>query len=404
MSSRLDRGESFVGVAYAFAVTMLGTTLPTPLYPIYEREVGFSGLVVTVIFATYAVGVIAALLLFGQLSDRIGRRRMLLPGLAFAAASSIVFLLADALAPLLLGRVLSGLSAGIFTGTATAALVDLAPEERRGRATLVATAVNLGGLGLGPLLAGILAELAPAPLRLPYVAHLALLLPAGLAIWLMTEPAEVEAEPAGVRLRPQRLHVPAEMRGTFVRATTAAFAAFATLGLFSAIAPAFLGELLGLPNHALTGVVVFAAFAASTIGQLGVGRIGGERALPGGCVLMIAGMGLIASGLAASSLALLVAGAIVAGLGNGLSFRAGLAEVNAESPVENRGEVASSFFVVSYLALSIPIVGIGVAAQAFGLRAAGLAFSGFVALLALVVLLSLARRAPAARRSSARTR
>src|SRR2546428_4966125 len=146
----LSRRSGFAAAAYAFAVTMLGTALPTPLYAIYRSEFGFSELMVTVVFATYAAGVIAALLLAGHLSDEIGRRRALLPGLAFSALSAVVFLLADGLGLLIAGRVLSGLSAGIFTGTATATLLDLAPPEQRGRATLVATVANIGGLGLGP--------------------------------------------------------------------------------------------------------------------------------------------------------------------------------------------------------------------------------------------------------------
>src|SRR2546421_9691812 len=117
---------AFVGAAYAFAVTMLGTTLPTPLYPLYQRRFGFSELMITVIFATYTAGVICALLLLGGLSDEIGRRPMLGLGLAFSALSAVAFLLANGLGLLLVGRVLSGLSAGAFTGTATPARVELA--------------------------------------------------------------------------------------------------------------------------------------------------------------------------------------------------------------------------------------------------------------------------------------
>ncbi|MEA2248680.1 MAG: hypothetical protein QOH46_3209, partial [Solirubrobacteraceae bacterium] len=153
---------------FALTIAMLGTTLPTPLYALYRERFGFSELMITVIFATYAAGVIASLLLFGRLSDQVGRRRMLLPGLALAALSAIAFLIADGLALLLVGRVLSGLSAGIFTGTATATLMDLAAPERRARATLVATVANMGGLGCGPLLAGLLSEWAGSPLRLVF--------------------------------------------------------------------------------------------------------------------------------------------------------------------------------------------------------------------------------------------
>jgi MFS family permease len=382
------RRASTVAVGYAFAVAMLGTTMPTPLYPLYQQRIHFSDLVVTIVYAAYGIGVLATLLLAGGLSDRYGRRALLGPGLAVAGASSVVFLLADGLAALFVGRILSGLSAGIFTGTATAALLDLAPAKGRQRATLIATVVNIGGLGLGPLLSGALAQLAPDPLRTPYAVHLALLLPAAALIWLMPEPAEIEPRHSGRGLRVARLRVPPEVRGTFVRAATAAFSAFATLGLFSAVAPAFLGKLLGERSHLLTGTVVFVAFAASTAGQLALERFPAQLALPIGCGVVIVGMGLIASGLAVSSLALLIVGAVGAGFGSGLSFRGALGAINAESPPESRGEVNSSLFVVAYLALSIPIVGIGIAAQAFGLRAAGLAFSACVALLALLVLVS----------------
>src|SRR5215207_2974489 len=151
---------------------MLGATLPTPLYPIYEQELGFGGLMVTVVFATYAVGVLAALLVVGRLSDQLGRKAVLFPGLAVAAASSLVFLIPHSLPALFAGRLLSGVSAGVFTGVATAAIIDLAPAGGRARAGLLAASVNV--LGLGPVVAGVLADHAPHPLVLPYLLHVAL--------------------------------------------------------------------------------------------------------------------------------------------------------------------------------------------------------------------------------------
>jgi MFS family permease len=391
----LGRRAATFGVAYAFFVTMVGTTLPTPLYPIYEARFGFSELIVTVVFATYALGVLVALLLLGQSSDEVGRRPVMFVGLALAAASSIVFLLTSALGPLLLGRFLSGLSAGIFTGTATAALVDFAPEGASDRGTLIAALVTVSGLGTGPLLAGLLAQFAPDPLRIPYAVHLGLLVPAALVILLVPESVKVRRGRANFRI--QRLSVPPQMRAIFIRAATASFAAFAVLGLFSAVAPSFLTKLLHLTSHWLPGVVVFLLLAASAVGQVALELTTPEVALPLGSAVIVAGCGLIAGGVAASSLALLLAGAVVAGLGIGLAFRAGLTIVERRSPSAQRAEVASSFFVVSYVAISLPIVGIGVAAQAAGLRDAGIVFTGLVGLLALSVTVSLlSRRASSA--------
>jgi MFS family permease len=333
--------------------------------------------------------VIVSLLLVGRLSDEIGRRPVLLPGLAFSALSAVVFLLANGVAPLFVGRIVSGFSAGIFTGTATATLVDFAPPGRAGRGTLVATAANMLGLGFGPLLAGILAEYASHPLRLPFWVDLALLVPATLAIIAMPEPVSVRGRP---RLRPEALRVPESVRAIFIRASLAGFAGFAVLGLFTAVSPAFLGQTLHITNEAVVGLVVFAVFAASAVGQLGYDAVPGGLALPVGCGGLIAGMVLLAIGLAAPSLALLVTGGVVAGIGQGLSFRAGLAGINAEAPTEDRAAVASSFFVVAYLALAVPVIGVGLLAEAVGLKTAGLVFAGVVAAIAAVVLALLARR------------
>ncbi len=381
------RTAGFTATALALVVGMMGTTLPTTLYALYRQRFGFSELMVTVVFAVYAAGVIAALLLLGRLSDQVGRRRMLLPALGLSALSAGVFLLADGLPLLLTGRIVSGFSAGIFTGTATATLVDLAPAGRRGRATLVAAVANMGGLGLGALLAGVVSQWAGAPLRLIFWVYLALLVPAAIGIWAMPEPLTSTSRP---RLRARLPRVPSNLRKVFVRAALAAFAGFAVLGLFTAVAPAFLGQDLGVTNRAAVGLVVFSVFAASTAGQAMLALLPEDMALPAGCVALIAGMALLALSLAVSSLPLLVAASVTAGVGHGLSFRAGLAALNAGSPAAQRAEVASSFFVVAYIGISLPVIGEGALAQAIGLRPAGLAFAAAVAALAAVALTLLA--------------
>ncbi len=376
------RGWPLAAAAYVFAVTMCGTTLPAPLYGLYQQQLGFSALMITVIFAVYAVGVIAALLLFGQVSDVVGRRPVLLGALVLSAASALCFLFESGLTELFAGRVLSGLSAGLVTGTATVAVIEVAPPRWRNSAALVATAANMGGLGSGPLLAGLLARYAPTPLRTVYVVDLALLAVAGVALLVVPETVRTAGEdrPAALRVRWPR--VPAQTRAVFVPAAMAGFAGFATLGLFTSVAPSFLSEVLGVEDRAVAGAVVFSLFAASTTGQLLMRRVGERRALPWGCAVLVAGMSAIAASLAAASLPLLVAGALIAGLGQGLSFQAAVATVARRSPEERRAEVTSALFVAMYVAISIPVVGVGALAVAVGLRTAGLVFAGCVALLA----------------------
>jgi MFS family permease len=381
------RNAGFVLVAYAFLVTMIGTTLPTPLYPLFEERYSFGELTVTVIFAVYALGVIAGLLVFGNLSDEIGRKPVLLLGLAFSAASAFLFVFAGSLAPIYAGRVVSGLSAGIFTGTATAMLVDLAPGGSRRLASLVAVVVNLGGLGVGTLLSGLLADYCAFPLRLPFIVDLGLLAPAFLGLLVTPE----TVEPQAFRFRLQRLRVPSEVRAVFVRGAAAGFGSFAVAGVFSSVAPVFLGQILGRTSHALAGALVFILFSSSIVGQLGLRRLSDRRALEIGCVLLAGGVGLLALALGIESLAALISSACVVGLGQGLVVGAALAAINQRAPVEHRAETASSFFVVMYVGLSVPVIGVGIAANSWTLRGAGIAFCAAVAALVLAVLASLAR-------------
>ena len=380
----LGRPTGFVLAAYAFLITMVGTTLPTPLYPLFQERYGFGELLVTVIFAIYAFGVIAGLILFGGLSDEVGRKPLLLLGLAFSGANALLFLLAGSLVPIYAARIVSGFSAGIFTGTATAFLVDLAPEGRQRAATLVAVIVNLGGLGCGTLLSGVLADLAPHPLRTPFAVDLALLVPATLGVLLTPETVERR----GVRVRLQRLGVPPEVRGVFVRGSAAAFAAFAVGGVFSSVGPSFLGRVLGEHSHTLAGLLVFVLFGSSLVGQLIVRRLSDRRALTVGCALQLVGAGLLGLAIGVESLSALFASSVVAGLGQGVVIGAALAAINQRAPVERRGETASSFFVVIYVGLSVPVIGAGLAIAAFSLKSAGIAFSIGVAALVAAVLVS----------------
>ncbi|AGK81681.1 MFS transporter [Streptomyces microflavus] len=383
----------YPAAAAVFAIGMAGTTLPTPLYGLYREELGFSELMVTVVFAVYALGVIATLLLAGNVSDETGRRPVLLAALGFSAASALCFLFEGGLPALFAGRLLSGFAAGLLSGAATVTVMELAPPGGAARAGLAATAANMGGLGCGPLLAGLLAEYAPWPLRLPFVVHLALIAAAAVLTWLL--PETVTSSGRRPRLRPQGLAVPPQVRGVFAPSALAAFAGFSLLGLFTAVAPAFMAETLDVHNLALAGLVVFSVFLASTAGQALMGRVGERRALPGGCFVLVAGLVLVAASLLLASLPLLVAGALCGGLGQGLAFRGAVTAISAAAPPEHRAATVSAFFVIAYLGISLPVVGVGALTLGIGLRNAGLTFAGCVLVLALGVGLYLARRPPA---------
>jgi MFS family permease len=394
-SRPLSRAAASALVTFAFVTTMVGATLPTPVYPLYQDRFRLDELTLTVVYAVYAAGVITALVFLGPLSDQVGRRRMLLLGLGLSAAGAVTFLVAADLPTLIVGRLLSGLAAGTVTGAATAALLDLAHPDRPGRASLIAAAANMGGLGLGPLLAGGLAEYAPHPLRLSFLVHLGLVAAALLGVRLLpaTRPARGTVRP---RLQPVR--VPAGTRATFIRATAPGFAGFAVLGLFTAVSGNLLGAVAHGTNHLVTGLVAAVGFAAALVGQVISTGTTPHRALRSGCVVLLAASALVAAGLTTRSPALLVVAAVAAGAGLGLSFRAGLAVVTADCPAGQRAAVASAYFTTVYIALSVPVIGVGAGAQRVGWATAATAFAVVVGLLPLAALLALGRDGSAAPR------
>lgn len=373
----------FFGIALSFSVTMIGTTLPTPLYPIYQDVFGFSQLMITIIFAVYAGGVIAALVITGRWSDQLGRRPLLFAGLACSLISDVLFWQANGLGLILTGRILSGFSAGIFTGTATVAVMEAAPPHWRERATFIATAANMGGLGLGPMFAGALSQYLPAPLALPYLAHTGLAVLALLCVWRAQETVSRPAQP---KLSLQRLSVPREVRGVFIPAAIAGFAGFAVCGFFTSIAPAMMGKVLGYDNRLLIGFVAGSIFIASTVGQFMQGKLPLNLRLPAGSATLVLGVIPVALGIHFQSLALFMLGAVIAGMGQGIAFRAGMGAITAASPANERAAVASTFFIVAYVAISLPVIGIGLMASVISLQATGIIFAAFVGSLAAVAL------------------
>ena len=380
-------GRSFALLAYSFVAIMIGTTMPTPMYALYSDRLQFSVATTTVIFAIYAGGVLLALLVFGSWSDAVGRRPVLLAGAVCALLSAVVFLAADTVPMLLIGRFLSGLSAGLFTGTATAAVIEAAPPSWHERAPAVATVANIGGLGGGPLLAGMLVQYAPAPLHLAFVVHIVLVVLAVAAVLLVPE-----TSPRTGRIGLQSLSVPTQVRPVFLVAALAAFAGFAVTGLFTSVAPAFLAEVIGIDNHALAGLTASSIFAASAVAQLVSTRIPPQRAVALGCAILIVGMAVLVGALVLSSLPALIAAAIISGVGQGISFSRGLAAVVESTPAGRRAEVSSTYFVIAYIAVAVPVIGAGFAAQAWGLRTSGIVFSVAMGMLAAASLAAILRR------------
>jgi MFS family permease len=333
-------------------------TAPTPLWPTYERVDHFGPLTVTFAFATMVAGIAVTLAIVGHLSDRMGRRRIIVPALGVGVAAAIVFTASSSLAGLLVGRFLTGIALGLMVATATAYLGDLYRQARpdlpnSGVPSLVAGVAGLGGLALGPLVSGSIAEITSKPLSVSY-APFGILMLIFLGLALVT-PETVDHR-ALLTQQPARFSLNPAGRRAFIAASSVGFCAFAVSGLFSSLGAIIIHGKLGLTSVFVGGMGTFAVFAASAISQIALRKLA-----PGS--MMIVGASLFPIGLALTVIALIhpalwvfLVAAAIAGAGAGLLFKAGLGESATAATPESRAGVLALFFIISYLGMGIPSV------------------------------------------------
>ena len=352
--------------ACGIGLIYVGSTLLTPLYPIYRRQFQFSELVVTAIYAVYVVGNLAVLFFFGRLSDQIGRRAATSIAIAITAASALLFLFADGVAGLFPARVLNGFAAGLGAGALTAWIAELEPRGDRTRAAVVASAANLGGLALGALLAGVLAQFAPWPLRLPYIAFLILLFALFVALRIVDETVQRPVGSIGkLQLRP-RIGVPRQLRLAFVAPAAIAFAAFALGGFYAALAPEMLARSLHRGTPLVVGGIVALFFSSGALAAVLTRALRGRNAMLVALVLLWIGLGLLTLAEALHSMSLLVLASILTGAAMALGYRGSLQIINEIAPERQRAELVSSYLLVCYSANSLPVIGVGVLSLPLG--------------------------------------
>jgi MFS family permease len=380
-------GKAAVAVVAALiGVMFAGSTLLTPLYVIYKQRFGFSGITLTLIYAVYVVGNLAALLVFGRLSDQIGRRRAAMPALAVAALSTLIFLFADAAATLYWARMLSGLGVGVAAGTGTAWLAELVGEDDKARATMIATSTNFVGLALGPLVSGLLAQFAPWPLHLSFVVYLAVVLVLAVFIWHTPETVTHRLRALGnVSLTP-RVGVPRKIRVQFVAPAVTGFGAMALVGFFAALAPSILAQELHHTSHAAAGALVFELAAICAVAIVATHSLSSRAAMLWALALMIPSVAMLVAAQVFASLVVMIAATAVCALSAGLGYRGGLQVVNQIAPEDRRAEVVSSFFVCCFMGNAVPVIGVGVISAYSSLPLASSIFAAMIALFALVAL------------------
>jgi hypothetical protein len=348
----------FSAVAFAFLIVMAFATLPSPLYGLYRTRDNLSAFTITLVYAIWAGGTIAALLAVPAVASRIGRRGVMLTSVATMMASAALLASWKSLAGLLIGRLFTGFAVGLVAGTAFTYLIELRLRQGANanvaRARNIGTAINVGALGIGPLVAGCLAEWVRKPLVLPYLLWIALGGLAFLALTIAPETGKRTHDASAAKQPRVWVSLPA---------ATATLAAFSANGLFAGLSGLFLATTLHNHSHALAGATLFIVFSAGVASQLATARLRASLVLRLGGASMLVGLVLLVTSvrLSSPSLALfLISGGLI-GAGSGAVFKGTTGIVLEAAAPENRLAMTAQLLIALFIGLSIPVIGAGVA-------------------------------------------
>ncbi len=354
---------------------------PSPLYGIYRAQLRFSATTLTAVFATYALVLLLTLLIFGSVSDYLGRRRVILAVLVVTAGACGVFLAAHDVGLLFAARALQGIAVGAATGALGAALLDLQPEGS-GLAPLITTAASLLGLGAGALGASVLAQYGPAPTRLVWWLLLGASIAAAAGILAIPEPG---TRRPGVlaSLRPQ-VGVPPQARATFATAVPCLIAVWALSGLYQSLGPSLAVQVTGSRDLVWGGLPVFLLTGVAAGATLAFRALTPRTAMLAGCLVLLAGLAVTFAAIATITAAAFLAGTAIAGVGSGLALLGVNRTLIPLAPPGQRAGLIAAIFIISFLGLSIPALIAGVATTHVGLHRTALAYCAAIAALAAV--------------------
>ena len=337
--------------AFALFAVAAGTNVPTPLLLVYRDTLDLGPDVLTAAFGVYAAGLVPALFLAGPLSDRLGRRKVVLPLIVLAAMTSLLLITAASSVPLLfVGRFLQGaVSGGVFSvGSAwVAELSAIAGAGAAGRRTAVAMT---GGFSLGPLVSGLLAQYAPLPTTLPYLVHV-VLIACGVVV-ARTLPETVDVR----RIRPDvrgPLVLPADRRTLLTVLLPMSVCVYAFPSVVISAVPLLVET--SAPPVLLTGILAGLTLGAGALAAPLQRRVGRWTAALG-VSLGSAGYSVAILGASTASPPLLLVAALLLGSGSGLVLAAGLGLTARLSQPERRGALSATFLGCAYIGFSAPFI------------------------------------------------
>ncbi len=374
---RLGAAMSLALLGSVLVMFLAASSVPSPLYDLYRVEWHFSSLMMTAVFAVYAFTLLAALLLFGRLSDHVGRRPVVLCAIVLEIVSIVLFHQADSVGWLMAARALQGFATGIATSTLSAALIDC--DQDRG--ALVNSVAPMIGMGIGSLGSGLLVQFAASPMTLPYEWLLVVLSVQGVATWFVRE--TVAPMPgAWASMRPQ-VAIPPQARRTFAQILPVNTAQWALGGFYLSLGPSLARVVTGSQAPVLGGVLIATLVIASAVAITLVRKLPPGRVLRGGTSTLTVGLVITLAGVHWQQGILFFAGTAIAGLGFGAAFNGAMRNLVPLAQPHERGGLMSSFFVLSYLAFSLPALAAGLAVGPFGLPATAMVFGAVLVLMCL---------------------
>ncbi|HSZ48610.1 MAG TPA: MFS transporter [Streptosporangiaceae bacterium] len=376
----LPRAAGFWLVAGVLFLLLFASAAASPLYSVYQAEWHFSATTLTAVFAVYVLVLLVTLLVFGSLSDYLGRRRVMAVALAAGAGACGLFLAAHGVGLLFAARALQGAGVGAATSAAGAALIDMQPI-RGGRGPAVTSAAVLLGLGAGGLGTSALVQYAPAPTHLVWWLLLGASAAAAVAVLAIPETAP-RRHGVLASLRP-RVAVPRQARGTLAVALPCMIAAPALNGFYLSLGPSLAAQVLRSPDLLWGGLVIFLVAGTGAAASVAFRVISGSAAMLAGCLTLLAGAVMTLAAIETASAAAFLAGTAVAGAGVGTGFFAGAYRLlTALADPGQRAGLVAAIWIVFYLAFSVPVVAAGVATTHFGLHQTAVVYSAALAVLA----------------------
>jgi MFS family permease len=385
-----QRATSFWWVAALLVASLAGASAPSPLYPIYQREFGFSALTLTAIYAVYAAGGLFGLLVTGRASDHVGRRPVVTVSMGFQLLATVAFLVADNELTLYLARILSGLGVGIGVGAASAWLVDLQPPSNPRLGGVISGVSAMLGLGLGAIGSGLLVEFGPDPTHLVYLV-LGIIYALGL-LSLFFVPDVSPRRPGWLRSLVPEIGVPPSARRAFVDVLPSMVAMWALAGLFLALGASLAISLVERPSPAANGLLIFLLLGVGAVASLLVQSRDVKRLMVVGLGLLIAGVAVSLVGVYLRQVSVLFIGSLVAGIGLGPAYSAILRTLTPLAPPDKRSALLAAVYVVVYASFSIPTILAGLLAGTLGLPATAYGYGLVVGLLASVTTVVVAMR------------